>query len=510
VHGYLARCELRGEADIACAADLQHTLLASARPSPMHGRAGSGGVGCSPMAVEGEEGEGAAAGGVYWPPSADLVAQRVAVRAVRPLPLPGTTTGPSPASRAGAGASASSAGAGVWVTSWVDYSSKYGVGYLLSNSAVGVYFNDSTKIVLAPDGHAFEYVERHNHGRAPPTTRLADCPSATVSVGADGIYRLRATLARFPAELSKKVTLLKHFHNHLHEHYRRRAHQTERARQAATAAATAAGGVPAPAHAGLPPPPFGAEVGMEGGLPAAKSDAEVMATAGHGINGGITVWVGAEEAAAYEAGQASANVLSVMEQDEDDDNRSAGSLERLPPGDAASGGAGGSGAGVGGGHMVFVKKYIRSRRCLMFRLSNRSVQLFFYDGSQLLLGEEGRAAVYTDRGGSRFAFSAAELLGARLALQTRVPAAWLEAREGSYVWPGAGSPLDPAAGPAGAAAWLRLCLDAQRRVRYAKDSLAQWIGTGSSTAAAPASAASGAVRPAAPASAAPAAAPSGR
>lgn len=36
----------------------------------------------------------------------------------------------------------------VWVKKWVDYSSKYGLGYLLSNNATGVFFNDSTKIIL--------------------------------------------------------------------------------------------------------------------------------------------------------------------------------------------------------------------------------------------------------------------------------------------------------------------------------------------------------------------------
>lgn len=40
------------------------------------------------------------------------------------------------------------AGPSIWVKKWVDYSSKYGLGYLLSNGASGVFFNDSTKIVL--------------------------------------------------------------------------------------------------------------------------------------------------------------------------------------------------------------------------------------------------------------------------------------------------------------------------------------------------------------------------
>jgi len=47
-----------------------------------------------------------------------------------------------------------------WVKKWVDYSSKYGLGYLLSDLATGVFFNDSTKIVIDPKGHTFYYYER--------------------------------------------------------------------------------------------------------------------------------------------------------------------------------------------------------------------------------------------------------------------------------------------------------------------------------------------------------------
>ena len=42
----------------------------------------------------------------------------------------------------------------------MDYSSKYGLGYLLSNNAAGVFFNDSTKIILDPKGYHFDYMER--------------------------------------------------------------------------------------------------------------------------------------------------------------------------------------------------------------------------------------------------------------------------------------------------------------------------------------------------------------
>lgn len=79
-------------------------------------------------------------------------------------------------------------GPDVWVKKWVDYSSKYGLGYLLSNNATGVFFNDSTKIILDPKGHHFDYMER----------RTADKQDVMSS----------HTLTDFPKEIQKKITLL--------------------------------------------------------------------------------------------------------------------------------------------------------------------------------------------------------------------------------------------------------------------------------------------------------------
>lgn len=53
----------------------------------------------------------------------------------------------------------------VWVKKWVDYSSKYGLGYHLSNQSVGVFFNDATKIVLDPNSYHFDYIERRTTDR---------------------------------------------------------------------------------------------------------------------------------------------------------------------------------------------------------------------------------------------------------------------------------------------------------------------------------------------------------
>lgn len=38
-----------------------------------------------------------------------------------------------------------------WVSKWVDYSDKYGLGYQLSDSSVGVLYNDSTRLLLGAD-----------------------------------------------------------------------------------------------------------------------------------------------------------------------------------------------------------------------------------------------------------------------------------------------------------------------------------------------------------------------
>ena len=51
----------------------------------------------------------------------------------------------------------------VWITQWLDYSSKYGLGYKISNGCVGVLFNDATKIVQSADRTRFEYMGKQQH-----------------------------------------------------------------------------------------------------------------------------------------------------------------------------------------------------------------------------------------------------------------------------------------------------------------------------------------------------------
>ena len=90
----------------------------------------------------------------------------------------------------------------VWVTKWVDYSSKYGLGYLLSDLSAGVFFNDSTKIVAESSGTQFYYYER----KAIAANEKQDVMS-------------QYSFANFPSELQKKVTLLQHFKSYLEQNY---------------------------------------------------------------------------------------------------------------------------------------------------------------------------------------------------------------------------------------------------------------------------------------------------
>ena len=84
-------------------------------------------------------------------------------------------------------------GPDLWVRKWLDYFSRYGVGYLLSNNCVGVVFNDNTKIVMNPPGTMFQYI--------------------TSSKSVDTI--MNYAIDSFPPEHHKKVMLLQLFKKQL-------------------------------------------------------------------------------------------------------------------------------------------------------------------------------------------------------------------------------------------------------------------------------------------------------
>jgi polo-like kinase 1 len=83
----------------------------------------------------------------------------------------------------------------IYVKKWVDYSTKYGMGYLLSNGTTGVFFNDSTKIILDARTSKFNYVQRQSHDKQELVSNHS--------------------LTDYPKDLQKKVTLLQHFRSYL-------------------------------------------------------------------------------------------------------------------------------------------------------------------------------------------------------------------------------------------------------------------------------------------------------
>lgn len=84
-------------------------------------------------------------------------------------------------------------GPDMWVSKWLDYSSRYGVGYLLSNKSVGVIFNDSTRIVLSPNDKSFQYISNSTLGEVVNTFNTEE----------------------FPQDIHKKVMLLQLFKKQL-------------------------------------------------------------------------------------------------------------------------------------------------------------------------------------------------------------------------------------------------------------------------------------------------------
>ena len=84
-------------------------------------------------------------------------------------------------------------GPDLWVSKWLDYSSRYGVGYLMSNLSVGVIFNDSTRIILGPNECTFQYISNTALGESINTFNTEE----------------------FPADIHKKVMLLQLFKKQL-------------------------------------------------------------------------------------------------------------------------------------------------------------------------------------------------------------------------------------------------------------------------------------------------------
>jgi len=180
----------------------------------------------------------------------------------------------------------------VWVKKWVDYSSKYGLGYLLSNTSTGVFFNDSTKIVLDTDGHNFIYYERRSSDKK--------------DIGTSH------TLGDYPKDLQKKVTLLQHFRSYL-----------------------------------------------EGSNK--KGEGEESKS------------IGTERMKKDEEEKKTEPKADIAKKEMSDDT-------------------------------VYVKKWMRTRHAIMFRLSNKVVQVNFQDHTEIILSSESKVVTYVNKKGERLTY----------------------------------------------------------------------------------------------------------
>ncbi|OAF70899.1 hypothetical protein A3Q56_01298 [Intoshia linei] len=81
-----------------------------------------------------------------------------------------------------------------WISKWVDYSDKYGLGYQLNDNSVGVLFNDNSRVILFDEmTDQIQYIEKNYK---------------------EAFY----SLSDYPKDLSKKITLLKYFKNYMNDH----------------------------------------------------------------------------------------------------------------------------------------------------------------------------------------------------------------------------------------------------------------------------------------------------
>jgi polo-like kinase 1 len=174
-------------------------------------------------------------------------------------------------------------GADIWVKKWVDYSSKYGLGYLLSNGFTGVVFNDSSKIILETKTGTFNYIERRSSDKQEIVTGHS--------------------LSDYPQTLQKKVTLLQHFKNYLE---------------------------------------------------------------GENNSGNMNI-----------------NINSKMETKKTEDD-----IKFTEEAKKAS-------------NFIYVKKWMRTKHAIMFRLSNKIVQVCFQDHTEIILSSESRVVTYVNKKAER-------------------------------------------------------------------------------------------------------------
>ncbi|CAG5098976.1 Oidioi.mRNA.OKI2018_I69.XSR.g16138.t1.cds [Oikopleura dioica] len=80
-----------------------------------------------------------------------------------------------------------------WISKWVDYSDKYGIGFMLCDNSVGVLFNDATRAMLHANAKNMQYLDKEYQ---------------------ESFF----TKNDFPQAVKKKVSLVDYFRKYMIEH----------------------------------------------------------------------------------------------------------------------------------------------------------------------------------------------------------------------------------------------------------------------------------------------------
>ncbi|CAO3661870.1 unnamed protein product [Umbelopsis ramanniana] len=84
----------------------------------------------------------------------------------------------------------------VFIDRWVDFTTKYGLGYCLSDGSDGIYFNDATTLVTKSNSKSVSYIVHSQENGSKPETFSTE---------------------RYPDHLRKKMNLLPYFQNYMYE-----------------------------------------------------------------------------------------------------------------------------------------------------------------------------------------------------------------------------------------------------------------------------------------------------
>jgi polo-like kinase 1 len=97
----------------------------------------------------------------------------------------------------------------IWISSWVDYTDKYGFAYSLCDRSVGVAFVDRTKLVLMPNGNNIQYIDQKGSELYFTVDRFDESLAKKMrllSVFLEQIATLTRTGASIPVQESDRLT----------------------------------------------------------------------------------------------------------------------------------------------------------------------------------------------------------------------------------------------------------------------------------------------------------------